>query len=67
MEIHADDYLYMPTVEQCNAYAAEYRRLGQQVDVSIRRATTLMAISQSWTILADQLERLVDITKNESN
>jgi len=25
-----------------------------------------MAISQSWTILADQLERLADITKDES-
>jgi len=55
----------MPTAEQCNAYAAEYRLLGQQ-DVSIRRAATLMAISQSWTILADQLERLADITKDES-
>jgi len=32
----------------------------------IRRAATLMAISQSWTILADQLERLADITKDES-
>ena len=56
----------MPTAEQCNAYAAEYRLLVQQVDVSIRSAATLMAISQSWTILADQLERLADITKNES-
>src|SRR6266403_6023312 len=55
----------MPTAEQCNAYAAEYRLLVQQVDVSIRRAATLMAISQSWTILADQLERLADITKDE--
>src|SRR5258708_38869425 len=57
----------MPTAEQCNAYAAEYRLLVQQVDVSIRRAATLMAISQSWTLLADQLERLADITKEESN
>jgi len=56
----------MPTAEQCNAYAGEYQLLGQQVGVSIRRAATLMAISQSWTILADQLERLADITKNES-
>ena len=55
----------MPTAEQCNAYAAQYRLLVQQVDVSIRRAATLMAISQSWTILA-QLERLADITKDES-
>src|SRR5258706_10844133 len=56
----------MPTAEQCNAYAAEYRLLVQQVDVSIRSAATLMAISQSWTILADQLARLADITKDES-
>ena len=56
----------LTTAEQCNACAAEYRLLVQQVDVSIRRAATLMAISQSWTILADQLERLADITKNES-
>src|SRR5258706_5985341 len=56
----------MSTAEQCNAYAAKYRLLVQQVDVSIRRAATLMAISQSWTILADQLERLADITKDES-
>ena len=56
----------MPTAEQCNAYAAEYRLLVQQADVSISRAATLMAISQSWTMLADQLERLADITKDES-
>jgi len=30
----------MPTAEQCNAYAAEYRLLVQQVDVSIRRAAS---------------------------
>jgi hypothetical protein len=47
----------MPTAEQCNAYA---------IGVSIRRAATLMAISQSWTILADQLERLAEIAKDES-
>jgi len=56
----------MPTAEQCNAYAGEYQLLGQQVGVSIRRAATLMAISQSWTILADQLERLAEIAKDES-
>ena len=56
----------MPTAAQCYAYAAEYRLLVQQVDVSVRRAATLMAISQSWTILADQLERLAEIAKDES-
>src|SRR5260370_31141530 len=56
----------MPTAEQCNAYAAEYRLLVQQVDVSIRSAATLMALSQSCTILADQLARLADITNDET-
>ena len=31
----------MPTAEQCRAYAAEYQRLGQQVDISIQRALGL--------------------------
>jgi hypothetical protein len=56
----------MPTTEQCNAYAAEYQRLGQEADISIRRATVLMGISLSWTTLANQLDRLAAIVKDES-
>jgi hypothetical protein len=31
----------MPTAEQCRAYAAEVQRLGQEVDISIRRCLEL--------------------------
>jgi hypothetical protein len=31
----------MPTAEQCRAYAAEYPRLGREVDISIERALGL--------------------------
>jgi hypothetical protein len=55
----------MPTVEQCEAYAAECQSLGRKADVSIQRATALMGISQSWTVLASQLRRLADILKEE--
>jgi hypothetical protein len=56
----------MPTAEQCNTYAAEYQLLGREAAISIRRATVLMGISLSWTTLANQLERLAVITKEES-
>ena len=57
----------MPTAEQCKTYAAAYQRLGLEVEISIQRATALMGISQSWTTLASQLDRLSVITKNENN
>jgi hypothetical protein len=57
----------MPTAEQCKTYAAKYQRLGLGVEISIQRATALMGISQSWTTLARQLDRLSVITKNENN
>jgi hypothetical protein len=56
----------MPTAEQCKTYAADYQRLGQEADISIRRAAVLMCISQSWTVLADQLDRLAVIVADES-
>ena len=48
----------MTTVNQCEAYAAEYQARGTAPDISIERATALMSISQSWTTLAGQLDRL---------
>jgi hypothetical protein len=57
----------MPTAEQCKTYAAECERLGLEDDISIRRATVLMCISASWTVLADQLDWLSDIVKEEGN
>ena len=55
----------MTTANQCEAYAAEYQARGTAPDISIQRATALMSISQSWTTLAGQLDRLAQIIKDE--
>jgi len=55
-----------PTSEQCRAYATEHQLLGRDVEISMQRATILMGISRSWTILAGQIERLSVIQKEES-
>ena len=55
----------MTTVSQCEAHAAEYQARGTAPDISIQRATALMSISQSWTTLAGQLDRLAQIIKDE--
>ena len=51
----------MITQAQCKSYADDYQRLGRTADISIQRATILLAISRSWTTLAGQLGRLGDI------
>jgi hypothetical protein len=56
----------MQTAQQCRAYAAEYQLLATKADISIRRATLLMNISRSWKSLANQLDRLSDLTKEET-
>jgi hypothetical protein len=56
----------MPNAEQCKTYAAEYQRLAQEVDISPQRATLLVNISRSWTALANQLDRLAALIKEES-
>ena len=56
----------MQTAQQCRAYAAEYRLLAKKADISIRRATMLVNISRSWNSLANQLDRLSDLDKEEA-
>jgi hypothetical protein len=56
----------MPTVEQCKAYAAEYKILGMEGTNSARRSTVLLGISRSWTALAHQFENLAIIAKSEN-
>jgi hypothetical protein len=56
----------MPTATECKIYAAEYKRLGMKPDISIRRATLLTAISQSWATLANQLDLLTVVIEKES-
>jgi hypothetical protein len=55
----------MPTIEQCRTYAAEYKILGNDRQISARRSTVLLSISRSWTALANQLENLTVIVKDE--
>jgi hypothetical protein len=56
----------VPTVEQCRANAAEYKRLGTDPNNSARRSAVLKSISNSWTALGHQLESLAAIDKSEN-
>ena len=56
---------HMPTVEQCRAYAAEYKLISAHPKNSARRSNVLKSISRSWAALANQLESLVIIEKSE--
>jgi hypothetical protein len=55
----------MPTVEQCRAYATNYKTLGADPTNSARGSAVLTSISRSWTALAHQLENLAVIVKDE--
>jgi hypothetical protein len=55
----------MPTIQECRKYAAEYKILGKDPQISGRRSTVLLSISRSWTALAHQLENLTTIAKEE--
>jgi hypothetical protein len=55
----------MPTVEQCRAYAANYKTLGADPANSARRSAVLMGISRSWTALAHQFDNLAIIASAE--
>ena len=55
----------MPSVEQCRAYAADYKVLGADPRNSARRSAVLKNISRSWTALANQFESLAVIEKSE--
>jgi len=56
----------MQTPDQCRADAAQYSLLARDTAISVRRATLLTGISQTLTVLANQLERLAIIIKDES-
>jgi len=55
----------MPTVEQCRAYAANYKTFAADPANSACRAAVLMGISRSWTALANQFDNLAVIVKSE--
>jgi hypothetical protein len=45
----------MPSVEQCRAYAAQYKILGADPGNLARRSSVLKGISRSWTALENRL------------
>jgi hypothetical protein len=55
----------MPSVDQCRAYAAEYKILGNDPRNSACRSAVLRNIAHSWTALGHQLESLAEIAKSE--
>jgi hypothetical protein len=55
----------MITAAQCRTYAMDCQHRGIAAGISIRRATTLLAMSRSWSTLANQVERYDAILKEE--
>jgi hypothetical protein len=53
------------TSSQCKIYATDCQQLGLAGDISMQRATILMAMSRSWTTLANQVLRYDTIVKEE--
>jgi hypothetical protein len=53
------------TVQQCRTHAAEYKIQGKDPTISARRSSVLLSISRSWIALANQLETLTIIVKDE--
>jgi hypothetical protein len=55
----------MITQAHCKTYADDYQLLGRVPEISMQRATALMGISRSWTMLGNQLGRLAAIVEME--
>jgi hypothetical protein len=55
----------MMSTTQCKANAAECQHLGMAFNISIPRATALLAMARSWAALASQTERYDAIRKEE--
>lgn len=51
--------------QQCRIYSAACVALGMSADISIQRATILLAMSRSWTALATQKDRYDSILEEE--
>ena len=57
--------LMVPAIEQCKTHATEYKILGKNPKISACRSAVLLGISRSWAALANQLEALTIIVKEE--
>lgn len=56
----------MLTIDQCKTYAAEYKKMGNDPDISARKSSVLGNISHSLTALANQLDSLYAILRDEA-
>ena len=56
----------MLTAAQCQTYAAEFKFLAQQADVSEERINVLKNIVRSLKGLANQLDRLAELQRGEA-
>lgn len=55
----------MLTAERCRTVSSQCRRLAEKLESTKRRATILMAMSRTWNILANQMDRYAVIKKEE--
>ena len=56
----------MISVAECKTHAVECERLGRVADISIQRATALLAMAQTWEMLADDTTRYEAIVMAET-
>ena len=47
----------MITAAQCKTYLSECEMLGTKADISIQRATAILAVRRAWVVLAQQVAR----------
>jgi hypothetical protein len=53
--------------QQCRAYSAECKQLSDEPGISKRRVSALKAMARTWTMLANQTERLYEIVGEEDS
>jgi len=56
----------MLTASQCQKYADHYKSLARQADTTEQRAVLLKNIARSFASLANQLDRLATLLREES-
>jgi hypothetical protein len=60
------DGISMISVAECQTHAEECERLGRVADISIQRATALLAMAHTWEMLADEITRYEAIVMAET-
>jgi hypothetical protein len=56
----------MLTAAQCQKYADEYKSLARQADITEQRAVLLKNVARSFASLANQLDRLAALLREET-